>query len=236
MLEDYFALQIAVAARYAAAAGLPLALGLARCTNLRRRFHLWGPEGEPAWSDFLGQAGRAASDHAAVLAMCSERYATRPGIEVQRSFGCFSYDVPDAAGVLRMHFMPPDSQRTSPLAADNVTERLQELRAMFSHVQRTERRAASVRGVSWLYHFDAYRRLFPAPYAASAKPASFPLHLNGSSTWGQVLSWRQEVKPVMRAALLAGLADMDIDAPWKVFPYQALVATHEVGAFYELLL
>lgn len=40
----------------------------------------------------------------------------------------------------------------------------------------------------------------------------------------------------MRAALLAGLADMDIDAPWKVFPYQRLVATHEVGAFYERLL
>lgn len=91
------------------------------------------------------QAWRAANDHAALLAICSQRHAQRPGIEVPRS-------------------------------------------------------------------------------------AEWPLDL------GQVLNRRQEVKPAMRAALLAGLADMDIDAPWKVFPYQRLVATHEVGAFYERLL
>lgn len=236
MLEDYFSLQLAVAAHYSVAAGVPWDAAITRCTNLRRRFHLWGPEGAEQWSDFLAQARCAAGDHAAVLAICSERYATRPRIEMQRSFGCFSYEVPDASGVLRMHFMPPDGLRASPLAAENIGDRLDELRALFSHVRRTEQRAASVRGVSWLYRLDAYRRLFPASYVASIRPASFPLHLNGSSTWGQVLNWRQEVKPAMRDVLLTRLSSMNVDAPWEIFPHQALVATGEVGAFYELLL
>jgi hypothetical protein len=235
MLEDYFALQLTVAAHYAAAAVVPLDVAHTRCTNLRRRVSLWGPEGEQPWNDFLAQARRAASDQAAVLAICSARYAMRPGIEMQRSFGCFSYDVPDAAGVLRIHFMPPDGLRTSPLALANISDRRHELHTLFSHVRRTQSRAAAVRGVSWLYNLDAYRRLFPAPYVASIERPSFPVHLNGSSTWGQVLNWRQQVKPAVREVLLARLGAMNIDAPWVVFPHQALVASSEVAAFYELL-
>lgn len=116
---------------------------------------------------------------------------------------------------------------------ENICDRRHELRTLFSHVRRAERHAASVRGVSWLYNLEAYRRLFPAAYVASIERPSFAVHLNGSSTWGQVLSWRQEVKPAVREALFARLAAMNIDAPWEVFPYQALVATCDIEAFYE---
>ncbi len=234
MLEDYFSLQLKVARHYAMAAGVTFDVAITHCTNLRRRLHLWGHERECRWNDFLAQASRCASDHAAVLALCNARYAAQPRIEMVQPFGCFSYDAPDAAGVLRIHFIAPQSTRMSPLAAASIAERMDELRAVFSHVRRTERNAATVRGISWLYHLDAYRRLFPASYAASIQAPSFPLHLNGSSTWGQVLNWRQEVKPVMRDALISRLATLRLEAPWEIFPLQALVATGDIHAFYEL--
>ncbi|MDB6002642.1 MAG: hypothetical protein JWP52_4341, partial [Rhizobacter sp.] len=129
----------------------------------------------------------------------------------------------------------PEDTQASPLASASIAARLNELRAMFSHVRRTERHVASVRGVSWLYNLDAYKRLFPPSYAASVQAPWFPLHLNGSSTWGQVLNWRQEVKPAVRDAVLARLPAMKITGPWECFPHQALVATSDVEAFYELL-
>jgi hypothetical protein len=111
---------------------------------------------------------------------------------------------------------------------------VQELCELFSHVRPAERGVLSVRGISWLYNLDAYRRLFPRSYAMSIQPIDVPLHLNGSSTWGQVLNWRQEVKPDVRDALLARLFTMRADAPWEAFPFQALTATSDVAEFYEL--
>ena len=61
----------------------------------------------------------------------------------------------------------------------------------------------------------------------------FPLHLNGSSTWGQVLNWRQEVKAAVRDQLLARLDDMSVETPWEIFPLQAKVATSPIDVFYE---
>ena len=88
-------------------------------------------------------------------------------------------------------------------------------------------------GVSWLYNLGAYTRLFPPAYAASARLPAFPVHMNGSSTWGQVLTWRGTVKPAVRDAVVAKLAAIDPAAPWKVFPLRALAATAAIGVFHD---
>jgi len=234
MLEAYFSLQLRFAARYASAAGLPFSVAIAHCTNLRRRFNLWGPAGASRWKDFLARVGDAVDGRSDALSLCMAWHEDRPRLATERSFGCFSFDPPDTSGVLRIHFVPPENTSTSPLASANIGARVQELCALFSHVRRTERNVLSVRGVSWLYNRDAYRRLFPRSYAMSVRPVAVPLHLNGSSTWGQVLNWRQEVKPDMRDALLARLDTMKAEAPWETFPLQALTATSDVATFYEL--
>ena len=236
MLEDYFSLQLQFAEQYAAVAGVPLAISVASCTNLRRRLNLWGPAGESRWNEFLAQVGRSIESQSDTPSIFMEFYETRPRLLDRLSFGCFSFDSPDASGVLRIHFVPPTNTCSSPLASENTDSRRQELRALFSYVRRTERHVLSVRGISWLYNLEAYKRLFPIEYAASARPVVFPLHLNGSSTWGQVLNWRQHVKPGMRNAVIEGLPAMKLDAPWKVFPYQAMTATSEVEKFFELLI
>lgn len=234
MPEDYFSLQLRFAQHYALAANVPFSRSISHCTNLRQRLNLGGPAGAKRWNDFLAQVGASVESRSAVLSLCMELYAARPRLAASRSFGCFSFDPPDAGGVLRIHFVPPETPTESPLASANIDGRIQELRALFSHVLRTERDVLSVRGVSWLYNLDAYKRLFPPAYAASVGPVSFPLHLSGSSTWGQVLNWRQELKPAMGRAVLARLPTMRVDAPWEIFPLQALTATAEIADFYEL--
>jgi hypothetical protein len=233
MFEGYFALQLTFARQYATAASVPFDIAVARCTNLRRRLNLTEAADAPRWNDLLARVGCLMEDQPAALALCLEVFETRPRHEPPRTFGCFSCDPPDESGVLRLHFMPPADVRASPLAFAGIDARLNELRALFAHVRRTERNAASVRGISWLYNLDAYKRLFPPSYRTSVQAPRFPLRMTGSSTWGQVLNWRQEVKPAARDAVLAGLDGMKIEAPWEVFPLSALTATCGIDPFHD---
>lgn len=233
MLEEYFALQLSFAKHYATVTDLPFGASITHCTNLRRRLNLWGPVGASRWNEFIARIGDATNGRRDALSICLEWYEDRPRLSTKRFFGCFSFDSPDSSGVLRIHFVPPEDTSASPLASANSEARVQELSELFSHVRRTERGVSSVRGVSWLYNLDAYRTLFPHSYVMSIRPVDVPLHLNGTSTWGQVLNWRQEVKPDIRNALLARLVTMRREAPWKVFPLQALTASSDVADFYE---
>ena len=234
MLEDYFFLQLKFAAHYAAKAPVPLGIAIERCTNLRRRLNLWEEDGAVRWNHFLAQIQGMPDDPAAQLALCAEYQQPIANTKIEQSYGCFSYDPPDASGTLRIHFLPPKGIGSSPLASTNVAERLAELREMFLHIRRSEPKATSVRGVSWLYNLPAYKRLFPLAYGASTRQAQFQLHLNGTSTWGQVLTWRQEVKTTVRDQLMANLDNMEVEAPWRVFPLKAMVATGQIELFYDM--
>ena len=232
---DYFDLQLQVARRYAAAAQVPFDAAVAACTNLRRRLNLHVPAGDARWRALLARLAPTDGDRPAALALCLDAFAARPAApQSPGTFGCFSCDLPDAAsGTLRLHFMPPQGIARSPLARDSMAERHQELRALFRYVRQSGAPVRSVMGVSWLYHLDAYRRLFPPAYGASAAAPGFALHLTGSSTWGQVLGWRQTVKPDVRDAVLARLRYLEPAAPWKVFPLQALAAHCPVAPFHD---
>lgn len=232
-VEAYFDLQLRFAAQYALVAAMPLSEAVSVCTNLRRRFGLRGAAGQAQWSRFL-EGIAPAMPHEELLRWTRAFHA---GCDLpaalQHPFGCFSYEVsPGAGNVLRIHFLDPHpAHAEGPLARSRMPERLAELKAMFAHVRAHHPGVGTVRGVSWLYHLDAYKRLFPPEYGASAALPSFPLHLNGSSSWGQVLDHRQQVKPEMRSQLTARFAHMTIDAPWRIFPLPALVATAPLDRF-----
>lgn len=49
----YFDLQLQFGERYAELTDVPLADAISKCTNLRRRFGLWGTSGDWAWAAFL---------------------------------------------------------------------------------------------------------------------------------------------------------------------------------------
>lgn len=87
-----------------------------------------------------------------------------------------------------------------------------------------------MRGGSWLYNLEAYRRLFPPEYAASTfEPER--VRLDGTSSWGQLLDFRGFVKPAIRQALLDNIRNLDIRAPWRAFPMRALGAQSAIEHF-----
>ncbi|WP_304307463.1 hypothetical protein [Pseudacidovorax intermedius] len=125
--------------------------------------------------------------------------------------------------------MPPEGLDASPLAAAAVDAGQHDLRAMFQHIRSPHPEAWRAVGVYWLYNLRGYTRLFPKAFVELIQPVSGPLRLAGSSTWGQVLDWRQQVEPAVREELLCRLVGMDVPAPSRVFPLQSQVATCDAG-------
>jgi hypothetical protein len=188
-LQDYFDLQLRFAEAVATTAALPLAEAVAQCTNFYRRFGLGPLPGmpvSPEWHTYTA--------HLITLATHVQRVAWTQAFFVQvppetlppgqRQFGCFSCDPPDADGRVRIHFVNSDTDGMSPLSRTKIAIRKQELQALFTYVQHTYADAQSVRGGSWLYHLDAYRRLFPPVYGESRTVLTGMVRFQGSSSWG----------------------------------------------------
>ena len=234
-LRDYFDLQLILAARLADRLGLAPAEAVARYTNFRKRFGLDSPQGATNWAQFLHDF-EAEDDAAARLDVAVRRHAQAPRDSLpsgQARFGCFACDAPLEGGVVRIHFTNRTGDpEVGPLAAARMDDRIAELTAMFAFVRGTWPEARSVLGGSWLYNLEAYRRLFPPAYGASAQVPEGPVRLNGSSSWGQVLDHRGRVKPAVRDHLLARLDSLDPDAPWRAFPLRALLANAPIEAFF----
>ncbi len=236
-LADYFDLQLRFADRMSELGGLPLREAVTRFTNLHRRFGLGDPEQglAPAWEDFIGPLERL--DDAERRKAWTQEFFLRSSDEVppvdQVCFGCFACEAPDALGVLRIHFMNRDGDdEVGPLSRAKIGRRRDELAKLFAFVREHYPQASLVRGVSWLYHWEAYRRLFPPAYGGSARPAQ-RLRLSGSSSWGQFLTHKGAIKPALRDAFLLRLGSLNAAAPWQDFPLPAMIAEAPVALFFE---
>ena len=104
---------------------------------------------------------------------------------------------------------------------------------MFTHVKHTCAEAKEVRGGSWLYHLEAYRRLFPPIYGDSRAVLEGTTRFQGTSSWGQFLDHREGVKPAVRAQFLENLTRLDMHRLWEVFPLPACRAHAPIEAFYD---
>lgn len=232
-LRPYFEVQLRFAQALAERTGEPMTHTALTHTNLHRWFGLGDPAGpeRPEWAAYAEGLRAAVSLEAqldwteAVFVRSPEESSGRP------AFGCFSYDAPNAEGEVRIHFTNRDADDVSPLTAEKVPRRLADLRAMFADVRERHPQAGFVRGGSWLYNIEAYRRLFPPAYGASRR-APERVHLNGTSSWGQFLDHREAIKPAARDAFLAGLPRLDPAAPWTAFPLRALQVRAPIGLFY----
>lgn len=232
-LRGWFELQLRFAEVAAARRGEPLGETVGVLTNLHRRFGL-GTLGEGSvaalWRRYV--EGIEACDGLAerldwTVACCAE------GPEATSSkpvFGCFAFDAPDADGVVRIHFENRDDDGVSPLVEAKAPRRRREAAAMFAHIAADYPAARTVKGGSWLYNLEAYRRLFPPQYGASRQRPE-RLRLNGTSSWGQLIDHLGQVKPKAREAFLANLAHLEPEAPWLVFPLPALAVSAPLDAF-----
>lgn len=239
-LGPYFELQLRLARRMAELTGAALGDCVLRYTNLHRRFGLGTAKAElaPAWRAYA-HALEGLADLDAQAAFTLETFLVMPEepptAPPRVRFGCFGADPPDAAGEVQIHFNNHDTDEAGgPLVRTKIAARQAELAALTAHVSEAWPDARVVRGRSWLYNLEAYRRLFPGDYAAAAKPYGRPVNLHGNSSWGQVIDSWERVRPPVRDAIVARLPRLDPAAPWRVFPLPVLQTTAPVASFRAL--
>jgi len=231
--KAFFDLQLQFAHKVASLSGMSLAQALLGYTNLYIRFGLgrdFDPA-QPAWREYV--AGLQTADDAGEWTY--RFYLTRPaaappGIVATR--GCFSYGrLGD--GRIRLHFLNAETDVHSPLGRDRVGRRLADLSALFESVKREERSPLRVLGVSWLYNLDAYRRLFPPSYIASARAAE-PPRFRHMPLWGQFLDRHGQVRASPARQLLERLERQpSLDGLGRCFPLQVLGVEASAQEFYD---
>lgn len=239
VFRDYYALQLRFAEAITAGGGPSLGEATRRFTNLHRRLALGNvteaPPG-PGWRRFAERLEALPNTRSRLDWTMAELAAApdEPGHATQVQFGCFSYE-PPKDGLVRIHFNNRDSaDGVSPLAQAKFEVRRSELARMFTHLKRLYPEAQTIAGASWLYHTQAYRRLFPADYVASRTTAG-KVNLSGTSSWGQFLTHAGAVKADLREAFLANFRDLDPDQPWLIFPLRPLLVNAPVESFYSEL-
>jgi len=235
--RPYFNLQL----RFAEAmtvGGEVLAASVTRNTNLHRRFgfgRIRDGKCAPEWAGYLDLLASAGTHEARLNATCDFFLQCKdeelPATEA--AFGCFSFEPPDVNGAVRIHFGSRGGGSAGPLARENMAARLRELRAMFAYIRVVHPETSSVRGGSWLYRVEAYRRLFPAAYIASCTPAHGLTRFDGTSSWGQFLNRQGDVKPELRDIFLRNLEVLDPSCAENAFPLPAMRAEASIADFYE---
>jgi hypothetical protein len=238
-LGPYFEVQLRLARRMAELTGATLGETTLKFTNLHRRLgfgvNLPGEPPAPGWADYA-RALEAEPDPAIQLtlsqAVCAASLPERLPLPGQTQFGCFACEAVGADGAVRLHFNNADTDDVGgPLASGKFERRRAEMAALVRHIQETHPQATAIRGKSWLYNLEAYRRVFPAEYGASRVVATGPLRLNGTSSWGQLIDSRERIRPDVRDAFLANLESLDPAAPWLVFPLRVLATEAPIESF-----
>lgn len=232
----FFDLQLRFAEKAARLSKLPLPQALLQYTNLYIRFglgHDFCPK-QPTWREYAAGLVGASDALGWTYRFYCERggAVTPPGFVA--TFGCFSYARLTADRV-RLHFHNRDTDGRSSLASELADRRREELAGLFAHARQTGPESARVIGASWLYNLEAYRRLFPDSYLATARPIGG--RFQHMPLWGQFLDRNGAVKARMAQLLLERLAGCaspdDLD---QCFPLPVLTLEASVGEccdFYE---
>jgi len=193
--RGFFDLQLQFAETVSSLSGLPLGRTLLEYTNLYIRFGL-GRDFDPAnagWQEYLMGLG-GTSDRSEWTCQFYAARGSRVSPSVVATFGCFSYGRLGTDRI-RLHFQNAEPDGRSPLGRACRDQRLIELRALFEHAKRTEPQPLWVVGASWLYNLNAYRRLFPEPYLATAHP--LPGRFQHMPLWGQFVDRHGDVRTDM---------------------------------------
>ncbi|HEY7356943.1 MAG TPA: hypothetical protein VH590_10775 [Ktedonobacterales bacterium] len=232
--EGYFKVQLLFAQKIANVARIPPAEAILNYTAF---YKMLGMEGafdatQPEWRAFIDGLREPEQHTAWTYQTYLARYPRIPKFTDFPHWGCFAYDYHPDRQAIRLHFSNQDISGYGALSHERQAARMAELRLMFHHIQGAHPDAKWVNGGSWLYNWEAYRRLFPPAFGQSAR-VDEP-HLQFRALWGQFLrhTWQANeeaaadfLRRVERLQTREGVADC--------FPYQVLVTQGALQDFYE---
>ena len=102
----------------------------------------------------------------------------------------------------------------------------------FDHMKRALARPGRVVGVSWLYNLEAYRRLFPPSYVATAQVIG--KRYQHMPLWGQFLDRHGKIRGGTAREFLDRLdRQSSLDGLEQCFPLQVLRVEAPLSEFYE---
>lgn len=234
--EEYIAIQVAYARRISALAHQPLVEALLTQTSL---YKMVGAPGvfdgaHPAWRELIVRIDERADATRQTRAIYGYYLQRHHEIATQiedRHWGCFAYDCRPARRAIRIHFLNQDAPEPGALSRQRMAARLAELRAMFAVARDEQPDAEFVIGASWLYNLEAYRRLFPPAFGASARPTEPAFQYR--ALWGQFLRSDWSLHTARADEFLGRVATLtDPAQAASCFPFQVLQTQAPIAAFY----
>ena len=231
MSREFFDLNLAFARKISDVTGQAFSQVLLKYTHLYLAFGLgrdFDP-GHPTWQAYLDglshDGGGGEYSHHFYLSQKTQQ----PKPEPVNALGCFSYALWEGNRV-RLHFRNATNEAGA-LQKQNVSARIAELRGMFTHLHQTVPVTSGVVGGSWLYNIEAYRRLFPRSYLASARLVEDEFQF--IALWGQFLCYDGSLRQPLARRFLEGIEDQTTLAGVTAqFPYQVLRLESPVQDFY----
>jgi hypothetical protein len=120
-----------------------------------------------------------------------------------------------------------------PLSRARMDVRRDELRRMFADIYCNVPEAQIVRGNSWMYNLEAYRRLYPPIFVATL-PATTDDEFQYLALWGQCFDRDWNPKANVTQVLLQRVDQLDDLAELRhCFPYQVLQPECSIVDFYS---
>ena len=179
--REFFHLIFTFADKVSQVTGRPIEESLLEYTNIYKVFSIneWQFSHEnPIWKEFLTEFNESSDPETSMY-----NFYLRQPLEKNENiyFGCFRYEYIEEKNAIHMHF---DSHGVKGvLAAEYAEERKAELRSMLTDIRKNYPDTKKLFGISWLYNIEAYTRLHPTEYIASAE--LFDNWFKSLALWGQ---------------------------------------------------
>jgi hypothetical protein len=233
--RSFFTLQLALAQKVMDLSQQPLDQVILRFTAMYRILGLdWSLNpANPIWQAYMQGLQQAADREDFTYQFYLRRYPDIPKFTDDEHWGCFAYQYEAEKRAIHLHFSNEDRSTYSPLSHHRIEVRKTELRTMFQEIYQRHPDAVQVQGGSWLYNWEAYRRLFPQTFGESARIQARPA-LYGRALWNQFLRRGWSVHQETMAAFLERVNQLErVDDYPRCFPYPVLLTVAPIHLFYE---
>ena len=227
----FFAVQAAFADRWTAVAGIPLADAALATTTWYHQVGGFGRDFDAAhlgWRTLTTQL--AIADDAAGLLHATARATARATASPSASASVLGFAWNAEEFEIRLTFRCDRPGNVSPLASSELATRRAELRELVELALREHPDARWIRGRSWLYDLEAYRRIFPSAFIREL--TRLPPDLQFLACWGQLLDRFGRVRADLAERFLTDVAAAaTTDALEAAFPHPMLETRMDAHAF-----